>query len=71
MDIFVPRDIELERREALVRESDGCRIAGTRINFRGPRREQRIRVCFSEAAIRTRDQGNRVLDVHDSFCPFA
>jgi hypothetical protein len=67
MDSLVLGDIELDGHEALVGDGDRRRIAGTGVDPCGSRRAQRIRACSSEAAIRARDQGNGVLDVHNSF----
>jgi len=66
VDVAVLGDVEFDRDESLVVDGNGCRIAGTRVDPRSAGREQCVRVGFSQATIGAGDQGNRVLDVHDS-----
>ena len=66
MNVGVLGDIEFDGDEAAVGDGNGRRIAGTGINLRDARRQQRVRVSFSEAAIRARHEGDGILDIHDS-----
>ena len=59
MNVGVLGDVEFDRDAPGVRDGNRGWVAGTGVDFRGTRREECVRVGFSEATVRTCHERNR------------